>query len=43
MYEWIKTLDGYLKLSGHEILTHVGKISAKAAKLAIATLFLNCI
>ncbi len=33
MSDWIETLDGFLKLSKHEILTHAGKISAKAAKL----------
>jgi hypothetical protein len=33
MSDWIKTLDGFLKLSKHEILTHAGKISAKTAEL----------
>ena len=33
MSDWIETLDGFLKLSRHEILTHVGKISAKTAEL----------
>ncbi len=33
MSDWIETLDGFLKLSRHEILTHAGKISAKAAEL----------
>ena len=33
MSDWIETLDGFLKLSKHEILTHAGKISAKAADL----------
>ncbi len=33
MSDWIETLDGFLKLSKHEILTHAGKISAKAAEL----------
>ena len=33
MADWIETLDGFLKLSKHEILTHAGKISAKAAEL----------
>jgi len=28
MSDWIETLDGFLKLSKHEILTHAGKISA---------------
>ena len=31
--DWIEILDGFLKLSKHEILTHAGKISAKAAEL----------
>lgn len=33
MSDWIETLDGFLKLSKHQILTHAGKISAKAAEL----------
>ena len=33
MSDWIETLDGFLKLSRHEILTHAGSISAKAAEL----------
>jgi len=33
MSDWIETLDGFLKLSKHEILTHAGRISAKAAEL----------
>ena len=33
MSDWIETLDEFLKLSKHEILTHVGRISAKAAEL----------
>ena len=33
MSDWIETLDGFLKLSKHEILTHTGKISAKTAEL----------
>ncbi len=28
MSDWIETLDGFLKLSKHEILIHAGKISA---------------
>lgn len=32
MSDWIETLDGFLKLSKHEILTHAGKISAKTAE-----------
>lgn len=31
MSDWIETLDGFLKLSKHEILSHSGKISAKVA------------
>ncbi|QOX65664.1 virulence RhuM family protein [Anoxybacterium hadale] len=33
MADWIETLDGFLKLSKHEILTHAGTISAKTAEL----------
>ncbi len=33
MSDWIETLDGFLKLSKHEILIHAGKISAKTAEL----------
>lgn len=33
MSDWIETLDGFLKLSKHEILTNAGKISAKNAEL----------
>lgn len=33
MSDWIDTLDGFLKLSKHEILTHAGRISAKTAEL----------
>lgn len=33
MSDWIETLDGFLKLSRHEILTNAGKINAKAAEL----------
>ncbi|MFA9466893.1 MAG: virulence RhuM family protein [Velocimicrobium sp.] len=32
MSDWIETLDGFLKLSKHEILTNAGKISAKTAE-----------
>ena len=32
MSDWIETLDGFLKLSRYEILTHAGKISAKTAE-----------
>lgn len=33
MSDWIETLDGFLKLSKHEILTHAGKISDNTAEL----------
>jgi hypothetical protein len=33
MFDWIETLDGFLKLSKHDILKHAGKISDKAAEL----------
>lgn len=33
MSDWIETLDGFLKLSKYEILTHTGKINAKTAEL----------
>lgn len=33
MADWVDTLDGFLSLSKHEILTHAGKISAKAAEI----------
>lgn len=32
MKDWIETLDGFLKLSKHEILSHAGKISAAMAE-----------
>ena len=32
MSDWIETLDGFLKLSKQEILTHAGKISANVAE-----------
>ena len=32
MNDWIQKLDDFLKLSGKELLTHVGKISAEMAK-----------
>lgn len=31
MNDWAETLDGFLRLSRHEILTHSGKISAETA------------
>lgn len=33
MSDWIETLDGFLKLSKHEVLSHAGKISATTAKI----------
>ena len=33
MKDWIKKLDDFLKLSGKELLTHAGTISAEVAKL----------
>lgn len=33
MSDWIEILDGFLKLSKHEILINAGKISAKTAEL----------
>ena len=33
MKDWIQKLDDFLKLSGKELLTHVGSISAEVAKL----------
>lgn len=33
MSDWIETLDGFLKLSKHAILTDAGRISAKTAEL----------
>jgi len=35
MSDWIETLDGFLKLSKHEILTNAGKISAKTAEAKV--------
>ena len=32
MKDWIQKLDGFLKLSGRELLTHAGAISAEVAK-----------
>lgn len=32
MKDWIETLDGFLKLSKHEILTGAGRISAAMAE-----------
>ncbi len=32
MSDWIETLDGFLKLSKHQILTHAGSISANVAQ-----------
>ena len=33
MSDWIETLDGFLKLSVHKILTPAGKISTKTDEL----------
>ncbi|WP_347559625.1 RhuM family protein [Clostridium amazonitimonense] len=33
MLDWIETLDRFLKLSKHEILTHAGMINAKTAEI----------
>mgnify|MGYP005870719033 FL=1 len=32
MKDWIQKLDDFLKLSGKELLSHAGKISAELAK-----------
>ena len=32
MKDWIQKLDDFLKLSGKELLNHVGKVSAEMAK-----------
>lgn len=32
MKDWIAKLDDFLKLSGKQLLTHAGKISAEVAK-----------
>lgn len=32
MFDWIDTLDEFLKLSKHDILTNAGKISASTAE-----------
>ena len=37
MKEWIKKLDDFLTLSGKELLTHAGSISAEVAKLKADT------
>ena len=37
MKDWIQKLDDFLKLSGKELLTHVGTISAEVAKLKADT------
>lgn len=37
MKDWIKKLDDFLTLSGKELLTHAGKISAEVAKLKANT------
>jgi hypothetical protein len=33
MATWIGKLDGFLKLGDHDVLTHVGGVSAEAARL----------
>lgn len=37
MKDWIQKLDDFLKLSGKELLTHAGNISAEVAKLKANT------
>lgn len=37
MKDWIQKLDGFLQLSGKELLTHAGSISAEVAKLKANT------
>ena len=37
MKDWIQKLDDFLKLSGKELLTHAGTISAEVAKLKANT------
>ena len=37
MKDWIQKLDDFLKLSGKELLTHAGNISAEVAKLKADT------
>ncbi len=37
MNDWIKKLDDFLSLSGKELLTHAGSISAEVAKLKADT------
>lgn len=37
MKDWIQKLDDFLKLSGKELLTHAGVISAEVAKLKADT------
>ena len=37
MKDWIQKLDEFLKLSGKELLTHAGTISAEVAKLKANT------
>ena len=33
MSDWVEELNGFLKLSKHEILSHAGKIRANSAEL----------
>jgi hypothetical protein len=37
MKDWIQKLDDFLKLSGKELLTHAGTISAEVAKIKANT------
>lgn len=37
MADWIKKLDDFLTLSGKELLTHAGAVSAEVAKLKADT------
>ena len=37
MQDWIKKLDDFLTLSGKELLTHAGSVSAEVAKLKADT------
>ena len=39
MKDWIKKLDDFLRLSGKELLTHAGSVSAEVAKLKADTEF----
>lgn len=41
MKDWIKKLDDFLNLSGKELLTHAGSVSAEVAKLKADTEYEN--